>query len=256
MEKAAARVALTVAGWLTVTVLVGPGVANAQEHPRALKELVTRLNVSDRGIAAWLEKLGVRPTGPVGERLLIVDSAGEPIVERNGGTSAVVLDADLDRVLCTPGTSAVLVHNHPSNVGLSAADIGQLSKPGVAAIAAIGHDGSVFIAAAGRGTDRDFLQARQYTQALNEVRRRLQAEWPSQNVSISVSDAQLNHLVARALAQAGIIQYWADLRGDTRASYDLAAPVFNRVVAGTAAYLRQVEKPSLSAHRFTARGSG
>ena len=50
--------------------------------------------------------------------------------------------------------SAVLVHNHPSSVGLSAADIGQLSKPGVAAIVAIGHDGSVFVASAGRAMNR------------------------------------------------------------------------------------------------------
>src|SRR5262249_2609899 len=159
--------------------------------------------------------LGVHSPGPVSERLLIVDSAGQPIVERDGRTSSVVLDVDLDRLLTTPGRSAVLVHNHPSNVGLSAADIGQLSKPGVAAIVAIGHDRSVFIASAGPATDGYFLEARQYTRALNEVTRRLRAEWPSQSVSVSVSDAQLNHLVARALAQVGIIQYWADLRGDS-----------------------------------------
>jgi len=244
------RTSVFMAAWLTVSTLIGPGIVNAQERPKALNELVTRLNVSGQGAGGWLAQLGVDSTTPAAERLLVLTVAGGPLAERNGNGSWVVIDGDLDRLLRTPGMSAILLHNHPSNVGLSAADIGQVSKPGVTAIVAIAHDGSVFVAAAGRAMDPDRLEARQYVRALNEVTRRLRAEWPSGSVSVSASDAHLNHLVARALAQAGIIQYWSDLRGAPRASYDTAAAVFNRVVAGTAAYLRRVEKPALSAaHR-------
>jgi hypothetical protein len=234
---------------VALRVTAASGLAEAQERPRELSDLVNRLSVSGRGVTTWLEQLGVSSTGAATERLLVVRATGERLRLRDGKTSSVELDGDLDGLLRTPGTSAVLVHNHPSSVGLSAADIGQVSKPGVAAIIAIGHDGSVFIASAGRNMDRDFLEARQYVHALNEVMRRLRAEWPSRAVAVSASDAQLNHLVARALAQAGIIQYWSDLRGDTRASYDFSQMAFNRVVVGAAAYLRRVEKPALSARR-------
>jgi hypothetical protein len=234
---------------VALSVTAVSGIAEAQERPRELSDLVSRLSVSGRGVTTWLERLGVNSAEPATERLLVVRATGERLTLRDGRTSSVELDGDLDGLLRTPGTSAVLVHNHPSSVGLSAADIGQVSKPGVAAIIAIGHDGSVFIASAGRNMDRDFLEARQYVHALNEVTRRLRAEWPSRAVPVSVSDAQLNHLVARTLSQAGIIQYWSDLRGDTRASYDFSQMTFNRVVAGAAAYLRRVEKPALSARR-------
>jgi len=243
------RANILAAAWLTVSVAIGPSIGNAQERPKALNELVTRLNVSGQGAGGWLAQLGIDSTKPAAERLLVLSVAGGPLAVRTGNRSWVVIDGDLDRLLRTPGTSAILLHNHPSNVGLSAADIGQVSKPGVRAIVAIGHDGSVFVAAPGRAMDPDGLEARQYVRALNEVTRRLRAEWPSVSVPVAVSDAHLNHLVARALAQAGIIQYWSDLRGDTRASYDLAQLAFNRVVAGAAAYLRRVEKPALSAHR-------
>ena len=56
--------------------------------------------------------------------------------------------------------AVVLVHNHPANAGLSAADTQQLAKPGVAAIVAVGHDGSVFIASAGPRLNRDFFEMR------------------------------------------------------------------------------------------------
>src|SRR5262245_7044423 len=137
------RTSVLVAGWLTVAAVAGTGLGYAQEQPKTLKELVTRLNVAGQGAGAWLEQLGVTSMQPPAERLLILTVTGGPLTERTGGASSVVIDADLDRLLRTPGMSAVLVHNHPSSVGLSAADIGQVAKPGVAAIVAIGPAGSV-----------------------------------------------------------------------------------------------------------------
>ena len=139
-----------------------------------------------------------------------------------------------------------MVHNHPSSVGLSAADIGHLAKPGVLAILALGHDGSVFVASAGEAMDPDVLEATQYVRALQEVKRRLRVEWPSRSASVAASDVQLNHLVARALAQAGVIRYWSELRGSNRDTYEVGRPAFSRVVAGAGAYLRRVENPALA----------
>jgi hypothetical protein len=108
---------------------------------------------------------------------------------------------------------------------------------------------AIYIASAGRAMNPDFLEAKQYVRARNEVTRRLRAEWRHLSVSVEASDAQLNHLVACALAQAGIIQYWSSLRGDNRASYDLARSVFDRVVAGAATDLRRIEPPVIQARR-------
>ena len=56
---------ILMAGWLAMSRPIGSGTINGQERPKALKELVTRLNVSDRGVGAWLEELGVNSTEPV-----------------------------------------------------------------------------------------------------------------------------------------------------------------------------------------------
>jgi hypothetical protein len=160
----------------------------------------------------------------------------------------VYVDAELDRVLLQPGLGSVLVHNHPASVGLSGPDLGQLSKPGVAAVIAVGHDGSVFAASAGRRMHPEFLESRQYELAKVEVVKRLRAQWPSGSVSVAASDAHLSHLVALAMAKAGIIDYWFVLRGAGRESFDNARVVFNQVVVGAASRLSNVQ--------LTQRGSG
>jgi hypothetical protein len=233
---------IVLAVWLVAAIMAGTGIAGAQERPKELTELAARLNISNRGVSAWLDELGARSDEPGSERLLIVSASGEPIATRKGTTSSVVIEADLDRLLREHGQRIVLVHNHPSSVGLSAADIGNVAKPGIAAIVAIGHDGSVFIASAGPAMDPDLLEATQYARALQEVKRRLRLEWPSRGASVAASDAQLNHLVARALAKADIIRYWSELRGSNLYSYQVGQPAFSRVVAGAAAYLRRLER--------------
>jgi len=234
---------------VVVVATVGSGVASAEDESKELKDLVIRLKLTDRGIGAWRERLGVSPGGPAAERLMIVNESGDILAERSGGASLVVIDRELDHLLRDAGRRVVMVHNHPSSVGLSAADIGHLAKPGVLAILALGHDGSVFVASAGEAMDPDVLEATQYVRALQEVKRRLRVEWPSSSASVAASDVQLNHLVARALAQAGVIRYWAELRGSNRDTYEGGRPAFSRVVAGAAAYLRRVENPALANRR-------
>ena len=140
------------------------------------------------------------------------------------------------------GHGHLLVHDHPANVGLSSDDLRQLTKPGIAAIVAIGHDGSVFIASAGPRLDRDLFQDEQYVLAKAEVMKRLRAEWPSGQVTVSVSDAHFSHLVTLALQRAGIVQYWYKLRGTGRESFEKTRVVFARVVVGAAGQLGRKDR--------------
>jgi hypothetical protein len=229
---------LLVAGGLMLAVAGGATMVEAQEPSIDLPRLASGLDLTERGAVRWLELLEAKENGAAAERLLAVSATGEHLLERDGGRSSVVVGVELDGLLLRSNRSVVLIHNHPSNVGLSAADIGQLVRPGVAAIVAIGHDRSVFVAAPGLRMDPHFLVERQYARAQAEVKQRLREAGPGR-IPVADSDAQFSHLVARALAKAGIIGYWFELRGMSRGSYETARVVFGQVVEGAAARLRR-----------------
>jgi hypothetical protein len=236
-----ARQELAVAGGMALAVTIGLSQAGAQGPAVDLPKLLAGLDFTERGVNRWLERLGAGFAGPPTERLLVVGLTGENVLARRGSASSVHVDAEVDDVLLRPGPGTVLVHNHPTSAGLSGPDLGQLAKPGVAAVIAVGHDGSVFAAAAGRRMHPDFLESRQYASAKAEVAKRLRAEWPSGSVSVAASDSHVSHLVSLAMAKAGIIDYWFTLRGTGRESFDKARVVFNRVVVGAAARLRSAD---------------
>jgi hypothetical protein len=196
--------------------------------------LATRLDLSGEGAEAWLRQLERNDAAT--ERLLAVTTSGELVMAREGGRTAVVIGVDLDRLLRRPGSAIVLIHNHPSNTALSAADIGQLSKPGVAAVVAICRDRSVFMAAAGPRMDGDFLESHQYRTAEAGVRQRMElakmtaASWPD-------ATRLRGHLVARALAKAGIISYRADIRRGGREHLEAERRVLLPLVESVAARL-------------------
>jgi len=223
--------------WVALGAVGGSGAAGAHQPATDLSNVVSSLDLTEQGAARWLARLEANGSGSSGERLLAVTTTGAWLLARDGGQSSVPVGAELDKLLIQPTRSIVLMHNHPSNVGLSIADIGQLSRPGVAAMVAIGHDRSVFVAAPGRRMDPDHLEDRQCAQASTEITRRLRKDWPLDHIPFAVADAHLSHLMARALAQAGAIDYWFALRGASHASYESARIVFGRVVAGTAAQL-------------------
>src|SRR5262249_38195439 len=162
--------------WVAVTAMGPGGIAKAQVARNDLGLLVTRLGLSDHGIRTWLKRLEGE-SGSAGERLLVLNASGEQLAERSGGATAVVLGREMDDLLRTPAAGLVLVHNPPASIGLSDADLSQLAKPGVAAIVAIGHDGSVYIAAAGDSMKRDTMEPPEYAEAVREVRERLRYEW-------------------------------------------------------------------------------
>ena len=205
-----------------------------------LAGMAASLDLTETGVRRWLAQLGAGELGASDEQLMAVSLTGTPLLDRRGGSgSSVRLDRELDTLLREPDRSIVLIHNHPASGGLSAADIGQLAKAGVAAIVAVGHDGSVFAAAAGPQFDRDFFEARQHAVARAEVFKRLRADWPSGRLSVPVSDAHLSHLVTLALARANVVRYWFELRGVNRESFDAARLMFGRAVAGAADRLRK-----------------
>jgi hypothetical protein len=230
---------LLIASWVMLVIVTGASGEAAHEGLVDPAKLAATLDLTEGGVRRWLDRLGVSGDGPPTERLLAVSLTGQPLMERHGASSLVHVDAELDSELRQPGMAVVLVHNHPANAGLSAADTQQLAKPGVAAIVAVGHDGSVFIASAGPRLNRDVFEVRQYALAQAEVRKRLRGEWPSGRVSVAVSDAHFSHLVTLALAKANIVQYGFSLRGTGRESYEGARIVFSQVVVGAAAQLKR-----------------
>jgi hypothetical protein len=210
--------------------------AGASEDPGSLAKV---LDLTGDGVSRWLKRLGVTRDGPHTERLLAVNLTGELLMERQGDSSSVRVDSDLDDLLLRPDMNIVLVHNHPANVGLSLGDMRHLTKPGVAAMVVIGHDGSVYVAAAGPRIDRPRFAERQYSAALAVVRGELRLAWPAGRLSIAAGDAHTSHLVALALAKAGIIRYWFKFRGGSLVSYEDARAIFNRIVIVAADRLRR-----------------
>jgi hypothetical protein len=225
-------------GYLAMAFTMGARGEAAQERPVDLPGLVARLDLTETGARRWLDRLGANAERASGERLLAVTVTGAPLLKREGTSSSVYIDPELDMLLRRPDMAIVLVHNHAANVGLSGYDLEQLTKPGTAAIVAIGHDGSAFIASAGPRLDRVFFHDEQFALAKAEVQQRLQAEWRSRRVSVAVSDAHLSHLITRVLEKAGIVRYWFTLRGTGRESYEMARLIFGQVIEGAAARLK------------------
>ena len=127
---------------------VGP--VAAQRREISLPDLAGRLGLTPAGAHEWLGKLGFRVgDGRQKERLLLVNSAGETLLAKDGKEGRVATTADVNAWLYREGAAIVLIHNHPAGTGLSENDLMQLIKPGAAAVAAIGHDGSVYVAATG-----------------------------------------------------------------------------------------------------------
>ena len=134
------------------------------------------------------------------------------------------------------GADVVLVHNHPANTSLSQQDLGQLDKPGVAAIVAIGHDGSVYAAA--KPQDSVAL-APMRARVLRAGARRSQqgAAYRGARMATNASTAAsyATHLTMLALAKAGYVDYFAAMAPERRATFNADVVAFGRVVASARA---------------------
>jgi hypothetical protein len=208
----------------------------------SLQDLTGRLDLTVSGSPRWLTALGVVPGGPPRERLLAVSLQGEMIAVVDGGESSVSLGRELDLRLLDPRSAIVLVHNHPHGASLSQNDLSQLEKPGVAAVVAIAHDGSVYAAARGALYAADRFDDLQYAIVREEVTKRARVACGSRELTVAAVDVHFSHVAALALAKAHVIEYQASLSAVVRASYESARIPFGRIAEGAAATLADARR--------------
>lgn len=234
---------------LTATWLAGSGrpAAAGQRGARDdLAGLLTSLHLTGAGTEQWLDRLA--PAGrtgrPAHERLIAVTVDGATVAIVDGTARRVPLGRALDARCLQPGAGIVLVHNHPHSLGLSADDLSQLAKPGVAAVVAIGLDGSLYAAAAARRFPGDAFRDLIYAPALAEAGQQMRHE----RAGLAEDDpgGWMPHLMGLALAEAGVIEYRATLAPDRQAAFDRDRPALGRVIAVAEYYVRR---------RLRARGS-
>ena len=182
---------------------------------------------------AAMEALGVS-AGAGGEhareRLIVLDARGQMVRVVEGLEGRVEFPSDMAGMLARPEARLTLVHNHPASNGLSPYDLVQLEKPGVHAVVAIGHDGSVYVAA--RGASYDAAIHTEAASAAQRLQRRQRD--PKERAAF---DHHFHHVMALALHDARVIEYRATLSLERRRAFDRGAGFLNRVrgVARTAA---------------------
>jgi hypothetical protein len=212
--------------------------AGAQAQRRDLKRLAKDLHLTPAGVPDWLKTLGVDPLGPAVERLLAVTVAGEIVSTRDGIAQHVMFGTELDLKLLNPVSDLVLIHNHPHSLGFSADDLVQLQKPGVTAVVAVGHDGSVYIAARGPRYDRDMFEPVQYAGARKAVTLGVTEALAAHTLTNERVDAHFAHVISLALARAGVIDYYTDLAAERRSQFETARAAFGQLVAFAASRVR------------------
>ncbi|OFW11508.1 MAG: hypothetical protein A3H96_00985 [Acidobacteria bacterium RIFCSPLOWO2_02_FULL_67_36] len=174
---------------------------------------------------------GERGALPPYERLVVADRAGRILRRADGSGRGVGIPPDWMPLLCDRSAALILAHNHPEGQSLSIDDLSQFEKPGVAVTIAVGHDGSLYVAAAGRSYHAaEFAQV--YAAASSEVTRMLRLH---QSASAAAVTVHRNHLVALALARAGVIVYRADLGLERRQAYNSYGLQFDDIVHAAAA---------------------
>jgi hypothetical protein len=174
------------------------------------------------------------------ERLIAFAPDGAVLAVIDGGASSASVGGALDLVLRRSDAHVRLTHNHPRSTGLSAADLEQLTKPGVDAIEAVGLDGSRYEAGRGSRFDCVGFEPHQYRLAAAAVSRQLldAAKSPADRATI---DAHHAHLTALALHKAGIIVYSTVLSAERASSYERYRAAFGRATEAAAVRLRQAD---------------
>jgi len=108
--------------------------------------------------------------------------------------------------LVNPQNKIDLIHNHPSSSSLSAADLGIGTLPGVNAIVAAGHDGSIFRSVS-LADKRTINRAGVIAGPLIEPR--LHALIAGQKITSQQADLLAGHIKNSAISRAGLIEYAA-----------------------------------------------
>jgi hypothetical protein len=212
-----------------------PGPAAAPEAGTAAAESETKLAVlgpADR----WRRLIaGDNRKLPRHERLIVTDAGGRILLQADGSARGVVIPPAWISLLRDPGAGLILAHNHPAGHSLSFDDLSHLGKGGVAMLVVVGHDGSLYAAAEGPSYRRASFAAI-YMAATREVERQV----PLHQVAAGTVDVHRNHLVALALARAGVILYRSELGADRSRIYNLYAGRCDEIVRAAEAAVRQL----------------
>ena len=188
---------------------------------KELRRLLQSLELAGPGVSRWLFALGVNEADIRQEQLIAVTTSGALVGRIAGGDFSVTVVPELMARLDTPGADIVLVHNHPTSTSLSWADISFLTKPGVAAVVAIGHDGSVYAAMRGRRFACERVSRLVYHRAAETARRTLDFETQiSPDLLEGANLGQfLTHVIADTLHGLRVIEYRAVMAPHRMANY-------------------------------------
>jgi hypothetical protein len=204
--------------------------------PKGLDALIRSLGLNGAGVERWLVALGVTRTNTAHERLMILSGEGAVVATLEGEGARVEVSPELADRLNQPGAGLILVHNHPSNSSLSWVDVLHLARPGLVAIVAIGHDGSVYAAARGPRFDPALVSYQVFTSARTTVDRGI--KWYA--LSKGAADCSektrsyLPHVLLEALASLGLVDYRAKMSVDRQARYELRRALFENLVSNAA----------------------
>jgi len=191
--------------------------------------------VEDIDVGRWLDALGVAAgagTTHLRERLIVVGRDGRVVRIVEGHAGRVDIGVDLVQLMARPDSALTLVHNHPAGNGLSPNDLEHLEYPGVRAIVAIGHDGSIYKAARGSRFPTDPLvgtgkKGEVYGTAHRRALRVLAFE--RSPAGRAAFDAHMYHVLSAALESAGVLHYQAQLGEARQATFDENRPFLTRV---------------------------
>jgi hypothetical protein len=220
---------------------ISSGTVRAQQAPESERQLILPGGRTD-GLNGnyWKTALAGNTQLPVHERLMVVAPGGRVLDVVDGEDKRVALPVWLDAALNDEATRATLVHNHPSDVSLSCADLRQLARPGVERVIALGNDGSVFEATAGSHFGTELLDESSCRSLLASVTTRLLNEVePVAGQTFPVTQ-YVPHLLSSVLHRLQVIDYRVTPSVQVRVDLNRYQWPFDRVVAVTAS--RQ-EKP-------------
>lgn len=225
--------AALIAGMTTSAHMQTMQVATWDDHPRPpVGELLPGMPSR-----FWVQLIGGPGRLPDRERLVVAATDGRLLGVADGDHNAVRFPEIVDVLLEAGSVRVVLAHNHPANTSLSGADLALLGRRGVERVVAVGNDGSVYEAMAGRR----FVDPTTIATLFPEVEARLWERLPLEAVRVGVPPGAgfefFSHLVASVFARAGAITYRSRMSSSLMARYLPDAVWLDQLVSAEATRL-------------------
>lgn len=196
------------------------------DRTRALRDKLTKLptqlaNALSEDVSGYELKQAIRKAGADVLRLAkgdaqkteyatLIDQRGRVLWTKRGGESYVDF-TDAETVQMRGG---VLIHNHPSDLSLSMADLLLARDTGLSRIYAFGHEGSIYAARVPNriGVDSIIRTRNSVEDKVYEHFRRLIR---SGKISVQQAERYHHHAINMTISRLGIIKYSGVVRGGT-----------------------------------------